>query len=153
MKVWYVNQQDRSDPMNRSVLVDADQLTELLDGWRNSVPFMADLTGDNGFELLIGLGRNLGCAQFSRADGEPPYLMAVSSHPPPVSAGYVEFLAAGAPTPVAARYIISFDELKQIACHFLDTGVRSDAVSWQEFDPGAARDDAHRAASSQKHTE
>lgn len=153
MKVRYINQQDTSDPMNGSVVVDADKLAELLDGRRNKVPFMADIVGDGGFELLIGLGYEIGCAQFSRADGDPPYLMAVSPHPPPVGAGYVEFLAADVPTPVAARYIISFDELKQISRHFLDTGGRSDAVSWQEFEPGAAREDARHARRSQNRTE
>jgi hypothetical protein len=148
MKVRYVNRQDKLDPMNGVVLADAGRLTELLDGRRNDAPFIADLTGDNGFELMIGLGCDLGCAQFSRADGEPPYLMAVSPHPLPVGAGYVEFLAASAATPVAARYIISFDELKQIARHFLDTGGRSDMVSWQEFHPGAAREDARGAGRS-----
>jgi hypothetical protein len=153
MKVRYVNRQDNSDPMNGSAVAEADKLAELLDGRRNSVPFIADLAGDNGFELMIGVAGDLGCAQFSRLDGKPPYLMAVSAHPPPVEAGYFEFLAASTPTPIAARYIISFDELKQIACHFADTGGRSDAVSWQEFDPGAAREDAQRAGRSRKRGE
>jgi len=153
MKVRYINRQDKSDPKNGLVVSDPDTLTELLDGQRNRTPFMADLTGDNEFELMIGLGGDLGCAQFGRADGGPPYLMAVSAHPPSVKAGYVEFLATGAPTPVAARYIISFGELKQIANHFLNTGGCTNAVSWQEFDPGAARDDVLRASQSGKRTE
>lgn len=152
MKVRYVNQQDESDPMNGSVIADSDKLADLLDRRRNTAPFMADLAGGDGFELMIGLGGDLGCAQFSRADGDPPYLMAVSAHPPPVEAGYFEFFVAGTPTPVAARYIISFDELKQVALYFLDTGGRSDAVSWQEFDPGAAREDARRAGGSRNPT-
>lgn len=149
MKVRYINRQDKSDPMNGSVMSDAERLAELLDGQRTKPPFMADLTGDNGFELMIGLGGDRGCAQFCRTDGSPPYLMAVSAHPPLVRTGYVEFLATGTPTPVAGRYIISFNELKQIACHFVGTGGRSDAVSWQEFHPGAAREDARRASHSQ----
>jgi len=153
MRVRYVNRQDKSDPMNGAVMADADKLAELLEGRRKRAPFIADLTGDNGFELMIGLGGELGCAQYSQADGEPPYLMAVSPHLPPIRAGYVEFLAASTPTPLAARYIISFDELKQVACHFLDTGGRSDVVSWQEFHPAAAREDAHRASRSRNRTE
>jgi len=153
MKVRYVNRQDKSDPMNGAVMADADKLANLLEARRNRAPFIADLDGDNGFELMIGLGGDLGCAQFSRTDGEPPYLMAVSAHPPPVEAGYFEFFAAGTPTPIAARYIISFDELAQIARHFLDTGGRNDAVFWQEFHPGAAREDVRRASSSRNRTE
>ena len=153
MKVRYNNDEDKFDPMNGSVISNSDMLTELLEARRNRAPFMADLVGDNGFELLIDIAGDVGCAQYGRSDGEPPYLMAVSPHPPPVKVGYVEFLSGGTPTPVAARYIISFDELKQIACHFLNTGGRSDAVSWQEFEPGAAREDARHARRLQNRTE
>lgn len=144
MKVRYINAQDRSDPMNEAVIADAGKLAELLNERRNDVAFMADLTGDNGFELLIGIAGGIGCAQFSRVDGEPPYFMAVSPDPP-MRGGCVEFLAGGTPTPVAARYIINFDELQKIACYFLETGQRSDAVFWREFDPGAAMEDAGRS--------
>lgn len=146
MKIRYINEDDKSDPLNGSVMTDADSFAKLLDERRNSVAFNADLVADNGFELMIEIAGDIACAQYCRADGEPPYLMAVSPHPPAIRAGYVEFLADGIPTPVAARYIISFDELKEVACHFLNTGGRSDAVSWQEFDPGAAREDARRAS-------
>ena len=55
--------------------------------------------------------------------------------------GYVEFLMTDTPTPIAARYIISFGELKKIALHFLKTGERSDLVAWQVFDPSAMREE------------
>jgi len=58
--------------------------------------------------------------------------------------GCVEFFAAGTPTPFAARYIISFDELEEIALHFLQTGERSAAVGWQVLNPRAAKEDAER---------
>jgi hypothetical protein len=48
-----------------------------------------------------------------------------------VSSGDVEFLAANALTPIAARYVLSFEELRQIALYFLGTGRRSDIVSWE----------------------
>ncbi|MGB6536629.1 MAG: Imm1 family immunity protein, partial [Xanthobacteraceae bacterium] len=81
-------------------------------------------------------GGNVGCVQYSRSDGSPPYLMAGSSRPP-MKRGCVEFLTADTPTPIAARYIISFDELKTIAVHFLKTGERSDTVYWQVLNPRA----------------
>jgi len=55
--------------------------------------------------------------------------------------GCIEFLTAGTPTPIAARYILSLEEVKTIAICFLQTGVRSMAVSWQELNPKATRDD------------
>jgi hypothetical protein len=141
MKVRYVNQQDKFDPMNRNVIGSARELAELLDQRRNRAPFMADLVADNGFELLLGIGPNVGCAQYSRADGEPPYLMAVSPERH-MRKGCVEFFVSNTPTPVAARYILSFDQLKAISLYFFETGDRSNAVSWCKFDPGAAKEDA-----------
>jgi hypothetical protein len=58
--------------------------------------------------------------------------MAVSQTPP-MKNGDVEFLTANTLTPIPARYILSFDEFKQIALHFLETGERSDAVKWEEI--------------------
>jgi hypothetical protein len=61
---------------------------------------------------------------------------------------YVEFLTANTPTPVAARYIISFDELKRVVLHFLRTGELSDAVHWQKLNLRALKEDAERPADS-----
>jgi hypothetical protein len=69
--------------------------------------------------------------------------MAVSTNPP-IKSGYVEFLISNTPTPFAARYIISFDELKEVVLHFMKTGERSDMVLWQELDPRAVKEDAER---------
>jgi hypothetical protein len=130
MKVRYVNQQDDTDPMNGVEIAESALLTELLDRRRNNPPFFGRFSGDNGFELMIGFGGDFGCVQFSRSDGEPPYLMAVPPCPH-MTSGDVEFLTADTPTPVPARNILSFDELKQVALHFVQTGGRSEAVSWK----------------------
>lgn len=143
MIVHYDNEQDDLDPMNRTVVGSSAQLSELLDSRRNNAPFFARFSSDNGFEIMVGIGGNVGCVQYSRGDGSPPYLMAASFHPP-MKHGCVEFLTADTPTPVAARYIISFDELKTIATHFLATGERSNAVSWQILNPKATREDVER---------
>lgn len=147
MIVRYLSHQDKNDSLNGKAIEDTDELTELLHLRRNQKPFIAEFSSDDGLQIVFGLGTDLCCAEYRRIDGQPPYLMAVSPHRP-VKRGYIEFLAANTPTPIAARYIISFNELEQIACHFLDSGGRSDVVSWQEFDPGAAREDARRASRS-----
>ncbi len=92
---------------------------------------------------MAGIGGNVGCVQYSRSDGLPPYLMAVSSHPA-MKRGCVEFLTANTPTPIAARYIISFDEVKAIVIDFLKAGERSDVVLWQVLSPTAVREDIER---------
>jgi hypothetical protein len=141
MKVRYLNQQDELDPMNGRVIAESLKLAELLESRRNDSPFLADLVGDNDFHIEIGIGGYIGCAQFSNMNGDPPYLMAMSKNPP-MKIGYVEFLINNTPTPFAARYIISFAELKEVALHFMKTGGRSDRVMWRELDPRAIREDA-----------
>lgn len=143
MNVRYLNHQDKRDPMNRSIITGSAQLAELLDKARDKPPFVAQFSADNGYQIKSGISENFGCAQYSRTDGNPPYLMAVSAEPL-MKRGYFEFLAANTPTPIAARYIISFDELKMIVLHFLQTGERSDAVSWQVLNPRAIKEDVER---------
>ena len=145
MKVRYVNTYDNSDPMNGAFITESNSLAEILDQRRKYVPFIAELAGDNGYELAIGIGSDVGSAQYSRTDGEPPYMMAVSPQRH-MTKGYVEFFFHNEPTPVAARYILSFDQVKMVSLHFLKTGDKSNAVSWREFEPGAARDDVRDVA-------
>jgi hypothetical protein len=129
--------------MNGTAIAGSVQLVELLDSRRKNAPFFARFFADNGSEIMVGIGSDVGCVQYSRSDGMRPYLMAVSADPP-IKSGYVEFLAADTPTPCAARYIIRFDEVKKVTLHFLQTGERSDAVSWQVLNPRATREDAER---------
>jgi hypothetical protein len=141
MKVRYFNQQDKGDPMHGVAIVDRAQLSELLDMAKSRPPFIAAFEADNGFEISMGISEKFGCVQYSSLSGDPPYLMAMSPQPP-LKRGFVEFLLGGTPTPSPARYIIRFDELKQILNHFLETGKPSDSFSWEDFDPEAVREAA-----------
>jgi len=132
MKVRYINRQDNADPMNNTILRGTDQLASLLDARRKSVPFIAELSADNGFQLMIGIGGDIGFAQYSRTDGELPYLVA-SPGRQRVPSRYVDFLTNNTPTPIPGRYILNFDEVRQIALHFLQTGDRSEAFIWESI--------------------
>jgi hypothetical protein len=145
MRVQYFNHQNKRDPMHGVAITESAQLTKLLDDARREPPFIAELEGDNGFEILFGISEKFGWAQYSRSDGSPPYLMAVSQEPP-LRRGYLEFLTANTPTPIAARYVIRFDELKKVALDFLKTGEKSEVVSWQPLNPRATKEDAERPA-------
>jgi immunity protein Imm1 of predicted polymorphic toxin system len=130
MIVQYRNNQDKSDPQNGAVIEKSRSLSDLLDDARKRPPFIAELRGNNEFELVIGVGGDCSFVEHRRINGDLPYLMAVSSHPQ-METGEVEFLTANTPTPIQARYILRFEELKEIALHFLTTGERSDTVSWE----------------------
>lgn len=140
MTIRYLSHQDKFDPMNGRPIDQREQMSELLDLRRNKRPFVAEISGDNGFRLTFGIGSDFCCVQHCHADGSQPYLMAVSPNPP-MKKGYAEFLSANTRTPIAARYIIGFDELKEIAQYFLRAGERSNAVSWQILDPRAIDED------------
>ena len=140
MIVRYLNHQDKHDPLNQKNIMQPQQLMELLNCRRKQSPFIAELSADNGFQITFGLSIESCVAQYSRANGDPPYLMAISHHPP-LRTGYFEFLTANTPTPFAARYIIAFDELKEVLLYFLQTGQRSASVDWQQLNPRAILED------------
>ena len=132
MIVRIYDYQDQTSSANGLAVTNDDQLSQVLDGLRTREPFFAELLGENGYMLLIGIGGTSGCAQFSRSDGEPPYLMAVAPDPIPEHK-QVEFLCGNTPTPVPSRYILPFDKIKDIASQFRRTGRRSTDVSWEEI--------------------
>jgi hypothetical protein len=134
VKVRYSNLQDDFDPVSDTSLAGSAELADLLESRRRKLPFLAKLSGENGFELMIGIGRNVGCVQYSHSNGAPPYLMAISPNPPMKRGGF-EFLTANTPTQIPAPNIVRFKELKEIALHFLETGERSNKVAWQEVGP------------------
>jgi Immunity protein Imm1 len=143
MIVRYSNNQNKFDPMNGKVIAESATLVALLAERRRDPPFIAKLRGENGFELVCGIGNDLCCVEHMRSSGDVPYLMAVSPRPP-MKGGYVEFLTANTPTAFAARYIIRFAELEEVAVHFLETGQRSEKVSWQVLNPRAVVEDAKK---------
>jgi len=131
MIVRFLDHQDETNPLNGLVISDDEQLSQVLDGFRTREPFFAELYGDNGYKLLIGIGEMVGCVQHSRSDGDTPYLTAVARDSNSETTSF-EFLAGNTPTPVPGRYILTMEMVKRIARYFLETGARSAAVSWEE---------------------
>src|SRR5215470_17783591 len=109
MIVKFHDYQDQTSSLNGLAVTSDDLLLRVLDGLRAREPFFAELLGENGYQLLIGIGGTVGCAQFSRSDGEPPYLVAVAPDPVP-DHKQIEFLCGNTPTPVPLRYILPFDK-------------------------------------------
>ena len=143
MIIFFRNFQDKHDPNNGRAISSADDLVCLLEQMRSASPVIAEFCGPGDFDIQIGIGGKFGCVQYSRMDDNPPYLMAVSHHPP-MKRGYIEFLCGGTPTPIGARNILTFDEMKDVVLDFLRTGDRSDKVSWRAVQPSDVREDAER---------
>lgn len=132
MRSQFFDRQDPRNPANGRVITNSEELRSVLAAVRRRPPFFGELIGDNGFKLLLGLGRNEGCAQFSSADGSAPYLMAVG---PSLNHrdGEVSFLIGDTPTPVPGRYCLPYEAVVDIADVFVQTGRRKSDVSWEEI--------------------
>jgi len=132
MIVEFKDLQDHDNPWNGMRIADSATLLRLLDELRNRPPFFCELVGDNGFKLLLGVGAECCCVQYSPSDGNVPYLMAVGRPEGSVNS-FKEFLTANTLTPVPERYCLPFEMMKQIAVHFLEQGGRLDSVAWEEI--------------------
>jgi hypothetical protein len=132
MIVRFFDQQDESNPLNGSIIADNEQLSRILDSLQTRKPFLAQLFGDNGYNLMVGIGGTIGCVQYSRSDGNSAYLVAVASNPT-AEDGDIEFLLGNTATPVSVRHILPFEKVKEIAGYFLETGARSAKVCWEEI--------------------
>ena len=131
MIVTYYDMEDQADGFHGTAVHDSTQLRQLLQRLRRRPPFFCKLVGENGYCLTIGVGQ-VGCVQFSRNDGTPPYLMAVGSEKLLDDDEY-EFLAGGTPTPVEARFCISFDKVIDVATHFSRSGAACPSIKWAEI--------------------
>jgi hypothetical protein len=129
MNVIFFDREDDTNELNGAEIRDKARLLQVLDGLLDRPPFVGELEGDNGFHLHIGIGK-LGHAQYSRLDGEPPYLMALAPNPAQED---VEFLIGNTPTSISNRYCMPFGLVREIADHFLDTGRAHPGFSWEEI--------------------
>lgn len=129
MKAVFNHEQDHSPQLDGAIVQNRDELFALLDSFKGKQPFVGELVGDNGYKLMIGIGDQFGCVQYS--NDHVPYLMALApgAHP---DEEYVDFLMGNTPSPVPKRNCLPFEKVKEIAAHFIETGERSSAVSWEE---------------------
>lgn len=133
MRVTLLDTQDASSPYNGVQVENAAGLQDVLESLQHREPFILELEGVNGIRLIAGIGGPVGCIQFSTADGEPPYLVAVGKvSGPSVQKGGAEFLCGGTLTPVPDARCLPFSVLKSVASYFAETGGRSPEVDWEE---------------------
>ena len=132
MNVQFFDREDTSSRANGEILADAESLSKLIESLRVREPFLCELLGENGYNLLIGIGGDIGCAQYSASNGSPPYLMATMCQQPGDRA-CAKFLAGGTLTPIQSRFCLPFDAVKRIAATFLETGFRSGECRWEEI--------------------
>lgn len=131
MMAQFFDRQDIDNPLNGTSITKLSELRSALKSTRGRSPFFAELIGDNGFKLLLGIGSDEGCAQFSSVDGSPPYFMAVA--PDGGEEGEKVFLIGDTASPVLKRYCLPYDAIEAIAETFLQIGRRKSDVVWEEI--------------------
>lgn len=133
MNAIFQDHQDSANPMN-GARVEADEAHQLLGRLRNCTPFFCSLEAQGG-TLLIGVGGDVGCVQFTAAGGGPPYLMARNAGPADHlrKIEYREFLTGGTPTPVHQRYHLPWSEIEKVVNLFLEHGALAPDLVWEEI--------------------
>jgi hypothetical protein len=134
MVVEFFDRQEDDNPLNGSKIATSVALSRTIDQLRNRRPFFFELLGENGYKLLIGVGKHVGCVQYSACDGNPPYLVATTGREMENNT-YIEFLAGNTPTPIPRHYCVPFDVMKRIAALFMETGLRDTSIQWEEVGP------------------
>lgn len=133
MIVTIFDREGNGSDLDGVVIRDTDQLFQLLDRFASRAPFVCELVGENGYDLLVGIGAR-GFAQYSRTDGSPPYLVAVapSEAGREESADEIEFVMGGTATPIPIHNCMPFHHVREIGRHFLETGHVHPGFTWEE---------------------
>jgi hypothetical protein len=129
MTAIFHDQENPSNPLNGH-RVASSEVGQLLRSLQTREPFFCSLEADSG-TLLVGVGRELGCIQFTPKDGGPPYLMATTGSMEDDDE-YVEFLSGGTPSPVPRRYCLPWLLVERTVAAFLDQGVVPSDLEWEE---------------------
>jgi hypothetical protein len=131
MKAQFFNRQNDDDLLNGKMVGNSTELSTLLEKLDDSMACFYELIGENGYNLLLGMSTEMSCAQYSRGDGAPPYMMAIR---PSTLEAIVDqdFYTGGVATPVPGHFCLPRQLGVQIASEFMESGGRSHAVNWEE---------------------
>jgi hypothetical protein len=129
MSATFRDHENPSNPWNGR-RVTSSEVGQLLRSLQTREPFLCSLEADSG-TLLVGVGRELGCIQFTPKNGGPPYLMATTGS---MDNGdeYVEFLSGGTPSPIPRRYCLPWPLVERTVAAFLDQGFFPSDLQWEE---------------------
>jgi Immunity protein Imm1 len=124
-------QNEEKNPYHQAQL-DVDTLNEVFEFSKHLDPYVCEFIHSNGYRLTVGLGSELGCAQFSSTDGQPPYLLALSD-PSLSDEECEEFLLGGTATEISKRHCLDINSLKKIIYSFCQTGEKPTDIVWEEI--------------------
>jgi hypothetical protein len=131
MSVKFFDLQNENNPDNGIAVNDGASVKALLTRNSSREPFTCKLVYEDKFQLMIGLGSKLCCAQHSSTSGDSPYLVAYLESER-LQTGEVEFLLSKSPTEILRRQCFPLNVLLEVAEYFVETGERSPTVMWED---------------------
>lgn len=132
MSAIFFDRYFEGNPLTSTNFESGDEAIARLQGELNRVPHFVELQSDKNTKLLIGLGGEMGCAQFSSIAGDPPYLMACLPGHESLE-GFEYFYISGELSEVPKQYCIPLGALLKVIKDFVDTGTQSHTVNWVEI--------------------
>ena len=131
MDAWFNDFQDQSSRLHRAMVSNKAQVCALLDEARSRKAFGCELVGENGYQLTLGIGKDVGFVQYGPSSGALRYLMALAPGKQ-VEQEHMDFLIGDTATEIPRRFSVPLALVKKIAVYFVEMGERSLAVSWEE---------------------
>jgi len=110
---------------------DQKELEEFFHTFPDREPFYCEFVKSD-YKLSVCVRRDLGSVQHSPANGDPPYMVAITTAPHDPN-DEVEFFIGSELTLLSARHAVPLDTAKEIIRYFLETGQRSPVVPWENI--------------------
>jgi hypothetical protein len=132
MLAVFCDTRDKPNPLNGTQIRNGEEWSRLFDKLEKAEAFVCEFEGENGYKLGVGLAPKLGCAQYSRTDGEPPYMVAVATEITSED-GCIDFMYGNELTEVPNRECLPLETIKEIVAYFIETGLRSPNVAWEQI--------------------
>ena len=132
MKVQYKNWSNIDDTLNGIVISDGPSARKLL-ATVALCPSFVELKREDGCKLLLGLGGDVGCAQFTPAPSAQVHsLMAALDDGNRDE--LMELSIRGRRVPMSRRYCLPLHTIQRLASDFTRFRYASRSVTWDELD-------------------
>ena len=131
MSAKFLDLQNESNPDNGTIVHDGASAKALLIRNSSREPFTCQFVYDDEFQLMVGLGPDLCCAQYSATSGNSRYLVAYLESER-MQAGEVEFLLNNSPTEILRKQCFPLKVLLEVAAYFVEKGKPSGIAQWED---------------------
>ena len=131
MNATFVDLNNNENPANGTV-ISAPNIRKCVRDFQCKTPSMFQLQLQSGVRIEVGVAGDMGCIQYTPANGLPPYVMATTSliHSPTES--YVIFSVGGTDTPISDRFCLPIELLVIALEHIIIESKLFEGLFWEE---------------------